>query len=98
MHGRSVRTWEMLAVWTRRTLQNAALPFLLRDHIPVNMKFLKVLLAAGQLLAATAQQWPLHNDGMNDVVQWDHYSLIVNGERLFFWSGEFHYWRIPVPE
>ncbi|TKA82558.1 hypothetical protein B0A55_01201 [Friedmanniomyces simplex] len=64
------------------------------------MKFLGSLLLAGQLLVAAvaAQQWPLHNDGLNDVVQWDHYSLMINGERLFFWSGEFHYWRIPVPE
>lgn len=62
------------------------------------MKLFRQLLAASQLLAVTAQQWPLHNDGQNDVVQWDHYSLMVNGERLFFWSGEFHYWRIPVPE
>jgi beta-galactosidase GanA len=23
---------------------------------------------------------------------------IVNGERLFLWSGEVHYWRLPVPE
>lgn len=62
------------------------------------MKVSTLLLAASQLLAAGAQQWPLHSDGLNDVVQWDHYSLMVNGERLFFWSGEFHYWRLPVPE
>ncbi|CAJ2507467.1 Uu.00g086530.m01.CDS01 [Anthostomella pinea] len=62
------------------------------------MRLFHHLLLAGQLLAAAAQQWPLHDDGLNDIVQWDHYSLIVNGERLFFWSGEFHYWRIPVPE
>ncbi|CAE6346073.1 unnamed protein product [Rhizoctonia solani] len=43
-------------------------------------------------------QWPVHDTGLSKVVQWDHYSLIVNGERLFVWSGEFHYWRIPVPE
>ncbi|KAK4543214.1 hypothetical protein LTR36_005764 [Oleoguttula mirabilis] len=62
------------------------------------MKLSSLLLAATQLLAVTAQQWPLQNDGYNDVVEWDHYSLKVNGERLFFWSGEFHYWRVPVPE
>lgn len=62
------------------------------------MRLSGLLLVASQLLAAATQQWPLHNDGLNDVVQWDHYSLLVNGERLFFWSGEFHYWRIPVPE
>jgi hypothetical protein len=74
------------------------------DSLPIcllsaaNMKLLTQLLLAGQLISTTAQQWPVHSDGLNDVVQWDHYSLIVNGQRLFFWSGEFHYWRIPVPE
>lgn len=31
-------------------------------------------------------------------VQWDHYSPMVNGERIFSFSGEFHPFRIPVPE
>ncbi|PMD43524.1 glycoside hydrolase family 35 protein [Hyaloscypha variabilis F] len=44
------------------------------------------------------EQWPLHNDGINSVVEWDHYSYIVNGQRLYIWSGEMHYWRAPVPE
>ena len=52
----------------------------------------------GLLATAGAQQWPVHDNGLNDVVQWDHYSLIVNNERVFLWSGEFHYWRLPVPE
>ncbi|KAI7240550.1 glycoside hydrolase family 35 protein [Hortaea werneckii] len=52
----------------------------------------------GLLATAGAQQWPLHDNGLNEVVQWDHYSLIVNNERVFLWSGEFHYWRLPVPE
>jgi beta-galactosidase len=42
-------------------------------------------------------QWPLHNDGLNKVVQWDHYSFQINDQRIFIFSGEFHYWRIPVP-
>jgi len=40
----------------------------------------------------------VHNDGLNSVVQWDHYSIIVNGRRLFVFAGEWHYWRLPVPE
>ena len=24
--------------------------------------------------------------------------MMVNGRRLYVWSGEIHYWRIPVPE
>ncbi|KAF6839324.1 glycosyl hydrolase family 35 [Colletotrichum musicola] len=46
----------------------------------------------------SCQEWPLHDNGLNQVVQWDHYSIKVNGERLFLWSGELHLWRIPVPE
>jgi hypothetical protein len=38
------------------------------------------------------------NDGLTDVVSWDKYSLSVNGKRVFIFSGEFHYQRLPVPE
>ncbi|KAJ7935677.1 glycoside hydrolase family 35 protein [Mycena leptocephala] len=54
------------------------------------------------LLSTRAQtnltQWPLHNTGFTDAVQWDHYSILINGRRTFMWAGEIHYWRIPVPE
>ncbi|KAI9739337.1 MAG: hypothetical protein M1834_007550 [Cirrosporium novae-zelandiae] len=46
----------------------------------------------------SVSQWPLHDNGLNEVVQWDHYSLEVNGKRIFIFAGEFHYWRVPVPE
>jgi hypothetical protein len=42
--------------------------------------------------------WPIHNNGLNSVVEWDHYSILVNGKRFFVFAGEWHYWRIPVPE
>ena len=45
----------------------------------------------------TTTEWPLHDDGLNQVVQWDHYSFQIDGQRIFIFSGEFHYWRIPVP-
>src|SRR3954467_9443572 len=51
-----------------------------------------------QARQSTPSQWPLHDNGLNDVVQWDHYSFKVNGKRLFVFSGEIHYWRIPVYE
>ncbi|KAL1852466.1 hypothetical protein Daus18300_012147 [Diaporthe australafricana] len=58
--------------------------------------------AAGPSYAQQQQQnateWPLHNDGLTTLVEWDHYSFHVNGQRLFVFSGEFHYWRYPVPE
>lgn len=37
------------------------------------------------------------NGKQTDVI-WDSYSLTVNDERLFVFSGEFHYTRLPVPE
>jgi len=48
--------------------------------------------------AQSPSQYPLHDNGLNKVVQWDHYSFKINGQRLFVFSGELHYWRIPVPE
>ncbi|KAG9100344.1 hypothetical protein FRC07_010421 [Ceratobasidium sp. 392] len=54
--------------------------------------------ATSVALAQNTTVWPVHDTGLSKVVQWDHYSLMVNGQRLFVWSGEFHYWRIPVPE
>lgn len=37
-------------------------------------------------------------NNLTDMVAWDPYSLYVNGERVFLYSGEFHYQRLPVPE
>lgn len=48
--------------------------------------------------ANTPSRYPLHDNGINKVIQWDHYSFKINGKRLFVFSGELHYWRIPVPE
>ncbi|ROW02998.1 hypothetical protein VMCG_05753 [Cytospora schulzeri] len=75
------------------------------------MLYSKTLALTGALLATgsthaqdttitttNTTQWPLHNDGLTTLVEWDHYSFKVNGERLFVFSGEFHYWRFPVPE
>ena len=44
--------------------------------------------------------WASHasNDGLADLVSWDPYSLTVNGSRVFVFSGEIHYQRMPVPE
>lgn len=44
-------------------------------------------------------QLPVGSRTLADVVGCrDHYSFMINGERLFVFSGEFHYWRLPVPE
>ncbi|KAH6880351.1 family 35 glycosyl hydrolase [Thelonectria olida] len=49
-------------------------------------------------IAAADSDWPVLDNGLTDIVQWDHYSYHVNGQRLFIFSGEFHPWRFPVPE
>ncbi|KAM7208335.1 family 35 glycosyl hydrolase [Naviculisporaceae sp. PSN 640] len=71
--------------------------------MPPLSRLLGVILPTLAAIGVVAQggqspQWPRHNNGLNKVVEWDHYSYFVNGERLFVFSGEFHYWRYPVPE
>jgi len=55
------------------------------------LSHLLVLLTAATTLLATS-------DNLTSTVTWDHYSLMVNGERVFIQAGEFHYPRLPVPE
>lgn len=64
------------------------------------MKFTNILasLACVAQLVAAQVQWPVHNNSLNTVVEWDHYSYIIKGQRLFIWSGEvrntiFPFWR-----
>ncbi|KAG0652405.1 putative beta-galactosidase C [Hyphodiscus hymeniophilus] len=38
------------------------------------------------------------SDNLTDLVIWDPYSVTINGSRVFIYSGEFHYQRMPVPE
>ena len=36
-------------------------------------------------------------DALQSIVTWDQHSLFVHGERIIFYSGEFHPFRLPVP-
>ncbi|KAJ2896575.1 beta-galactosidase B-like protein [Zalerion maritima] len=54
-------------------------------------------LASWVVAQTDSDGWPLHDNGLTDLVQWDHFSYIINEERLFVFSGEFHPWRFPVP-
>lgn len=38
------------------------------------------------------------DNGKTTEVTWDKYSLSVKGQRVYVFSGEFHYQRLPVPE
>ena len=41
---------------------------------------------------------PRHSTGLTDAVQWDNYTLWIEGQRVFLHSGEFHTFRLPVRE
>lgn len=41
---------------------------------------------------------PSKRDLLQDIVTWDEHSLFIHGERAMMYSGEFHPFRIPVPE
>ncbi|OMP85099.1 putative beta-galactosidase B [Diplodia seriata] len=55
-------------------------------------------LSAALLPLVSAQEWPVQDSGYTDVVQYDHYSFIVNGKRVYLFGGEMHPFRLPVPE
>lgn len=40
---------------------------------------------------------PERRELLQDIVTFDNYSLLINGERLMIYSGEFHPYRLPVP-
>jgi beta-galactosidase len=48
--------------------------------------------------ADASSSWPLPDNGLQQAIQWDHHSIIINGERLFLFGGEMHPFRLPVPE
>jgi hypothetical protein len=54
----------------------------------------------GCLIVLLASAWTAFatSDNLTSAVTWDPYSLTVNGERVYVFSGEFHYERLPVPE
>ena len=38
------------------------------------------------------------SDGQPHTVTYDHYSFKIDGRRVYLWSGEFHYFRLPSPD
>ncbi|KAK5111284.1 hypothetical protein LTR85_012225 [Meristemomyces frigidus] len=40
---------------------------------------------------------PYKRAPLQNIVTWDEHSLFVRGERIMFYSGEFHPFRLPVP-
>ncbi len=58
------------------------------------------LLVVLVVLASASSQRPHEASAAPQVhtVGYDHYSLTIDGKRLYVWSGEFHYWRLPSPD
>ena len=93
--------------FVRLQLQRAA--FLLDDlALDFNMRWLRTLLAASAAAVAVVHALdgytvppgsPGYQYGNStELIQFDEHSLFINGSRVFIFSGEFHPWRIPVPE
>ncbi|KAI9494122.1 beta galactosidase [Zychaea mexicana] len=51
-----------------------------------------------QRLEHRQQDEGFQNNGLTEAVTWDTHTLQVNGERVFLYSGEFHYFRLPSPD
>src|SRR5690348_10256200 len=58
---------------------------------------LTLCLQLGRAINSSAS-WPLLDNKLQHSIQWDHHSLLINGERLFLFGGEMHPFRLPVPE
>ncbi|KAJ7614408.1 glycoside hydrolase superfamily [Roridomyces roridus] len=57
------------------------------------------LLAQQVLSISTAQSLkPRQQNSGTTEVQWDSDSFIIQGQRLYGWSAEFHFWRLPAPD
>src|SRR5438309_1322169 len=54
-----------------------------------------LLFAVAPASAATGTS--VASDGQPHTVTFDGYSFLVDGQRTYLWSGEFHYFRLPSP-
>jgi beta-galactosidase GanA len=58
----------------------------------------RAVLAAAIAVALTAAVPTAAGAAAPNTVTFDHYSLLIGGQRPYVWSGEFHYWRLPSPD
>ncbi|EKD21737.1 uncharacterized protein L3040_004959 [Drepanopeziza brunnea f. sp. 'multigermtubi'] len=54
--------------------------------------------AVARSIQGTQMIMERESNGLQDIVTWDEHSLMVHGERVFVFSGEFHPFRLPVPD
>ena len=62
----------------------------------VGRRLLAVLVVALIGLSACGSRHPAH-PARTHTIGFDRYSLILDGRRVFVWSGEFHPFRLPEP-
>src|SRR3954453_3033313 len=66
------------------------------NRVGVTARFAAVLVTlAAVALAGAGTSRPA---AQAHTVTWDQFSLKIDGKRLYVWSGEFHYWRLPSPD
>ncbi|KAI0687065.1 glycoside hydrolase superfamily [Earliella scabrosa] len=66
--------------------------------LPALLTFCIVLLSSPLTILTGAAEPPRKTNGYTDVVTWDNYTLWVHDQRVFLHGGEFHSFRLPVPE
>ncbi|RDX44129.1 hypothetical protein OH76DRAFT_1446217 [Lentinus brumalis] len=59
--------------------------------------FLGIFFSVLTLLACVAADPPRQSNGFTNVVTWDNYTVFLHDHRMFLHAGEFHTFRLPVP-
>ncbi|KAL5482805.1 hypothetical protein ACEPAI_9400 [Sanghuangporus weigelae] len=94
MHSQSKPRWLSSAILTLALV-------LLSCFAPASTARLRGLLPSDheskEILKRVEPQQLFSSNGLTHEVQWDQYSLIVKGQRIFLHSGEFHTFRLPIP-
>ncbi|EIW59741.1 uncharacterized protein TRAVEDRAFT_37024 [Trametes versicolor FP-101664 SS1] len=86
--------WRRSSSWAFPALVSLCLVLL---TWPATLRTTASVTADAVNLAARAD--PTRKDnGLTDVVQWDNYTIFLHGQRTFIHSGEFHTFRLPVPD
>jgi aryl-phospho-beta-D-glucosidase BglC (GH1 family) len=72
-----------------------------RTHIGQLTALAAVLVAFGVAWPATGSataERASARTATTHTVSYDHYSFMIDGRRVYLWSGEFHYFRLPSPD